>query len=283
MLGRQTRYRFSVVIGFLIVAACCGVNIPSACGGVYYDLGQPVIGGWQRHAWVVWDPVLKRDLLWSQESSQDGAVLYALDIDSGDLIEAHDIPAREVSGILTTPESVLYIHTISGLTQPGNELWRFDPKRRKIVQLGLASTPRNRCFGGVIGRDGCVYIGTHDQGRLFRFDPRTDTGHRISLRRCDTHCKMNRLARRSLSANRRGHQTEHSRTLMVAPHAKRSVKYSCGHRGSPDEVVVNDIPSSRFVHFPQSTRGSVPRMSFSGEPDLFHFFTVFNAFSHVDH
>jgi len=174
MLGRQIRSRFPVVMGFLIVVVCCGVNCPFVAGGVYYDLGQPVIGGWQRHAWVVWDPVLKRDLLWSQEGSQNGAVLYALDIDSGDLIEAHDIPAREVSGIHTTPEGVLYLSTISGLAPLGNELLRFDPKRRKIERLGLASTPRNRCFGSVIGRDGCVYIGTHDQGRLFRFDPRTD-------------------------------------------------------------------------------------------------------------
>jgi len=102
-------------------------------------------------------------------------VLYALDIDSGDLVEAHDIPARQVGGILAAPDGGLYLHVRSGLTKPGNQLLRFDPKLRKIEQLGLASTPRNRCLGGVIGRDGCVYIGTHEQGRLFRFDPRTET------------------------------------------------------------------------------------------------------------
>jgi len=167
--------RISLFVSWLIAAFCCCVNSPSAVGGIYYDLGRPVNGSWHRHAWVVWDPILKRDLLWSQECSQDGAVLYALDIDSGDLVEAHDIPARELHKLLKTDNGVFYLLAVSGLTHPGNELLRFDPRKRKIERLGLASTPRNNCAGGVIGRDGRIYIGTYQQGRLFCFDPQTET------------------------------------------------------------------------------------------------------------
>ena len=167
--------RIPLVAGLLIATVCYSVNCPSAAGGVYYDLGRPVIGGWQRHAWVVWDPVLKRDLLWSQECSQDGAVLYALDIDSGDLVEAHDIPARELSELLQADEGFFYLLAVSGLNHPGNELLRFDPWKRKIKRLGFARTPRNRPVSGTIGKDGNVYIGTHQEGRLFRFEPRTET------------------------------------------------------------------------------------------------------------
>jgi hypothetical protein len=73
-------------------------------GGVYYDLGRPFIGAWRQGAWVLWDPVLKRDLLWSQECSQEGAVLYALDLESGRVLEEHDIPAREVGGMLANED-----------------------------------------------------------------------------------------------------------------------------------------------------------------------------------
>ena len=143
-------------------------------GGEYYDLGRPVIGAWQRFSWIVHDPVLKRDVLWSQECSQDGAIFYALELDSGKVIEEHDIPAREVGGVLTAADGVLYIFTYSGLNHPGNELLRFDPRRRKIERLGLAPTPHNRCIDGAIGPDGNVYISTHQQGRLFRFDTKTE-------------------------------------------------------------------------------------------------------------
>ncbi len=142
--------------------------------GEYRDLGRPVVGAWQRFAWLIHDPVLKRDILWSQESSQDGAVLYGLDFNTGEVLDEHSVPAREVGGILEADKGVLYLYTYSGLTHPGNELLRFDPRKRRIERLGLASTPRNRCVGGVIGPDGNVYIGTHQQGRLFRYSPGED-------------------------------------------------------------------------------------------------------------
>ena len=53
--------------------------------GTFHDLGRPVIGAWQRKAWLVHDPVLERELLWSQESSQDGAIFYALDVETGEV------------------------------------------------------------------------------------------------------------------------------------------------------------------------------------------------------
>jgi hypothetical protein len=144
--------------------------------GVYYDLGQPFIGAWRQGAWVFWDPVRKRDLLWSQECSQDGAVLFALDLENGQVLEEHVMPAREIEGMLATKEGILYLFGVSGLNQPGNELLRWDPHKRKIDRLGLPSTPENRLAGsGVIGRDGNVYVGTHRQGRLYRFNTANDT------------------------------------------------------------------------------------------------------------
>ena len=148
--------------------------------GEYYDLGRPVIGAWQRFAWLVYDPVLKREILWSQECSQDGGVFYGIDLQTGRVVDEHDVPAREVGGVLEAADGILYPYTYSGLTHPGNELLRFDPRKRKIERMGLAPTPRNRCVGGAIGPDGHVYIGTHQQGRLFRFNTRrrewTDLG-----------------------------------------------------------------------------------------------------------
>ena len=163
----------SVMQQLFLLATLLATGSPVGAGE-YRDLGRPVVGAWQRFAWLVHDPVLKRDILWSQESSQDGAVLYGLDFETGEVLDEHDIPAREVGGILEADDGVLYLYTYSGLTHPGNELLRFDPRKRRIERLGLAPTLRNRCVGGVIGPDGNVYIGTHQQGRLFRYSPDAD-------------------------------------------------------------------------------------------------------------
>jgi streptogramin lyase len=153
--------------GSLLIFACA-MTTP-VLGGVWEDLGQPVVGAWRQGAWVHWDPVLQRDLLWSQECSQDGAVLYAMDLHSGQVLEELDVPAREINDILSTPDGMLYIGGVSGLTQPGNELIRFNPHQRKLERLGLPGFPRNRIASLMIGRDGNVYVGTHQEGRLFRF------------------------------------------------------------------------------------------------------------------
>ena len=164
----------------LIVALTVGIFTSTALplyAGVYYDLGQPVVGGWQKSGWLVYDPVLNRDILWWQECSQDGAVLYGIDIHSGKVLEEHDIPARELSavtGLLQADEGTFYLLAVSGLNHPGNELLRFNPRKRKIERLGFAETPRNRPASGAIGKDGNVYIGTHQQGRLFRYDVKQD-------------------------------------------------------------------------------------------------------------
>lgn len=191
---------------FLLLAVSCVASPVFVLGGegVYFDLGRPVIGGWQRGAWIVADPVLGHDVLWSQECSQDGAVLYALDINTGKVLEEHDVPAREVGGLLAADDGVLYLYTYSGLNHPGNELLRFDPRRRKIERLGLAPTPRNRAVSGVIGKDGNVYIGTHQQGRLFRFDTKKTTVDRLGSQGSAPHPSTPKhMAEKLTSARRR--------------------------------------------------------------------------------
>ena len=160
-------------LGPLLIAwvVLFGVRVDRTFAGVYEDLGTPVIGAWKQGAWVFWDPCLKRDLLWSQECSQDGAILYCMDIETGQVLEEYDIPAREIGGIRSSPDGTLYIKGVSGLTQPGNELLRFNPYRRTIEQLGLPGTPRNRIASFTVGWDGNIYVGTHREGRLFRFSP----------------------------------------------------------------------------------------------------------------
>ena len=55
--------------------------------GVFYDLGRPVVGGWMGGGWLLHDPVRKLDLLWGGEFGQEGAVLFAIDVDSGQTVE----------------------------------------------------------------------------------------------------------------------------------------------------------------------------------------------------
>jgi hypothetical protein len=57
--------------------------------GVYFDLGRPVVGGWLGGGWVLHDPIRDLDLLWGAELGQEGAWLFAIDVDSGQIVEEH--------------------------------------------------------------------------------------------------------------------------------------------------------------------------------------------------
>ncbi len=51
--------------------------------GIYFDLGRPIVGGWFQGGWISHDPVRDIDLLWGSELGQEGAVLFAIDVDTG--------------------------------------------------------------------------------------------------------------------------------------------------------------------------------------------------------
>ena len=55
--------------------------------GIYYDLGRPVGGGWRGGGWVLRDDVRGLDLLWGAELGQEGAWLFAIDVDSGAIVD----------------------------------------------------------------------------------------------------------------------------------------------------------------------------------------------------
>ena len=125
----MNRICHSCCLGMLIASLSLASPWPISAG-VYYDLGRPVVGAWLGVVGLAWDPVLEKNLLWAQEASQDGAVLFALDLETGAVLEEHDAPAREIGRVLVAANDVLYFPTYSGLNHPGNELLRFDPRRR---------------------------------------------------------------------------------------------------------------------------------------------------------
>src|SRR5262245_9133543 len=82
--------------------------------GVYFDLGRPVIGGWMGGGWVTHDPLREVDLLWGAEFGQEGAVLFAIDVETGEVVERHRIGAREFSAIPREETGELWIYTYHG-------------------------------------------------------------------------------------------------------------------------------------------------------------------------
>ena len=87
--------------------------------GIFYDLGRPVVGGWFQGGWVLRDPVRDRDLLWGSELGQEGAVLFAIDVDSGKVVEEHRIGCREFNAAPDPETGLLWVATNHGLFQPG--------------------------------------------------------------------------------------------------------------------------------------------------------------------
>jgi outer membrane protein assembly factor BamB len=143
--------------------------------GVYFDLGRPVIGGWMGGGWVTHDPLREVDLLWGAEFGQEGAVLFAIDVDTGEVVERHRIGAREFSAIPREETGELWIYTYHGINQPGNLLLSWDPQTRRLASHGFPPLPGQRFVGAAWGRDGRLYLGTHPHGHLASFDPETET------------------------------------------------------------------------------------------------------------
>ncbi|GIV78987.1 MAG: hypothetical protein KatS3mg050_3381 [Litorilinea sp.] len=143
--------------------------------GIYYDLGRPVVGGWMGGPWLSHDPVRGLDLIWGGEFGQEGAVLFAVDADSGALVEQHPIGAREFSLVVDPADGRVWIQTYHGLNQPGNLLLSWHPETRRVISHGFPPLSGERFVGAILGEEGRVYIGTHPHGHLVSFDPVTES------------------------------------------------------------------------------------------------------------
>jgi outer membrane protein assembly factor BamB len=141
--------------------------------GVYFDLGRPVVGGWMGGGWVLRDPVRNQDLLWGGEFGQEGAVLFAIEVDTGQVVEQHRLGCREFSATPDPATGRLWIATYHGLYQPGHLLFCWDPRTRQIVSHGFPPLSDQRFVGSpFMAPDGRLYLGTHPHGHLTSFDPR---------------------------------------------------------------------------------------------------------------
>ncbi len=145
--------------------------------GLYYDLGRPVVGGWLGGPWFSHDPVQQRDLIWGGEFGQEGAILFAVDVDSGAVVEKHRVGAREFSVVVDDESGRVWVQTYHGLNQPGNLLLSWQPEGRALRSHGFPPLSGQRFVGAVLGEDGQLYIGTHPFGHLVSFDPTTEQWH----------------------------------------------------------------------------------------------------------
>jgi hypothetical protein len=143
--------------------------------GVFYDLGRPVVGGWMGGGWLLHDPVRKLDLLWGGEFGQEGAVLFAIDVDSGQTVEEFRVGCREFSATPDPQTNTLWICTYHGLYQPGHLLLSWNPRDRNLVSHGFPPLVDQRfCGSPLVAPDGTIYLGTHPHGHLVQYDPLRD-------------------------------------------------------------------------------------------------------------
>ena len=144
--------------------------------GIYFDLGRPVVGGWFQGGWVSHDPVRGIDLLWGSELGQEGAVLFAIDVDSGHVVEEHRIGCREFNAKADPETGVLWVATNHGLFQPGHLLLSWSPQTRQLTSHGFPPISGQRFAGEpLLASDGRIYIGSHPHGHLSSFDPGDST------------------------------------------------------------------------------------------------------------
>jgi len=142
--------------------------------GVFFDLGRPVVGGWLQGGWVSHDPVRNIDLLWGSELGQEGAVLFAIDVDSGEVMEEHRIGCREFTAKVDTETGVLWVATNHGLFQPGHQLLSWSPRTRELTSHGFPPTTGQRFAGEpFFASDGKIFMGSHPHGHVSSYDPST--------------------------------------------------------------------------------------------------------------
>ena len=97
-------------------------------GGVFFDLGRPVIGGWMGGSWATHDDVRDIDIIWGGEFGQEGSILFGVNVDTGQVVERHWIPGREFDCNVDARNGTLYIHTFHGLYEYGHVLQSWTPR-----------------------------------------------------------------------------------------------------------------------------------------------------------
>ncbi len=138
--------------------------------GVYFDLGRPIVGGWFQGGWLMHDPVRGIDLLWGAEMGQEGAVLFAIDVDSARVVDEYRLGCREFNCAVDADR--LWIATNHGIGQSGHLLLSWDPRTRQITSHGFPAVAGHRFAGEpFLASAGRVYLGSHPYGHLFSFDP----------------------------------------------------------------------------------------------------------------
>ena len=143
-------------------------------GGVFFDLGRPVIGGWMGGSWATHDDVRDIDIIWGGEFGQEGSILFGVNVDTGQVVERHWIPGREFDCNVDARNGTLYIHTYHGLYEYGHVLQSWTP-REGMRHHGFPLLSQQRFYHGCLGPDGRLWIGTHPGAHLVSFDVETDS------------------------------------------------------------------------------------------------------------
>jgi len=146
--------------------------------GMYLDRGRPIVGGWLGGGWAFYDPGSGRSLLWCSEHGQEGAVLFAIDLATGEKVHDFDVPTREVADATQDPVSGdVYFAPVHGIYEPGHTLWRYRAGSDQLESCGFGAVPLNRFRTIAWGDPGWVWAGTHPGGHLMAYDPKGDDWH----------------------------------------------------------------------------------------------------------
>ena len=143
--------------------------------GVYFDLGRPVVGGWMGGAWVSHDPVRGIDLIWGAENGQEGACLFAVNVDTGEVVERFGWGAGSSTAWSTTTAGGCGSGPITASSSSGHLLHSWSPETRKLESHGFPPLSLQRFAGALLAPDGRVYMGTHPHGHLTFYEPKSGT------------------------------------------------------------------------------------------------------------
>ena len=159
-------------------AAGEGTAVDEDEGGVFYDLGRPVIGGWTSHGPQArsFDPIRGIELMWGCEYGQEGAVLWAADVQTGEVVEQHELGARQIGGVMNDPRTDgLFIYPSDFAAR----LLSWTPQSRTLTPLGFPPISGERFASCLLcTQTDRIWAGTYPGGRLTSYDIRDITTKR---------------------------------------------------------------------------------------------------------
>lgn len=130
----------------------------------YVDLGEPKGGTVvSPNQAIFYDPVNQRNIIFGEVFSLAGGAQWVIDIDTGKLLLYQELPSRQTvhqAYVQDKDGNVYFCMSANRAVAGVNNVYMFDPRVGKIINLGSVPVPHTRPWV-ILLMDNKLYVGSH--------------------------------------------------------------------------------------------------------------------------